>query len=182
MLKTSRLIRDVSREAVSCFTRVFRKTFSLMDNTMFFFCIWIQHVHTISLPPLSVMQLFVDTLYTNIGKSFWKKKLIFSQFACIECEVVDCSCGRVSNICCFTCLHMKVILIRTGEKLQNFRWCSVFTTFWAGRDLYRATRIGTQNLGFTVSTEKKPRPLFSRLQRRARDTQHLFDPEFLQVW
>ena len=109
----------------------FAKRFPLWI-TPCFFCIWIQHVHTISLPPLSVMQLFVDTLYTNIGKSFWKKKLIFSQFACIGCEVVDCSCGRVSNICCFSCPHMKVILIRAGEKLQNFRWCSVFRIFEQG--------------------------------------------------
>lgn len=131
MLKTSRLIRDVSREAVSCFTRAFRKTFSLMDNTMFF-CIWIQHVHTISLPPLSVMQLFVDTLYTNIGKSFWKKKLIFSQFACIGCEVVDCSCGRVSNICCFSVSSHEGYTHQSRRKVAKFSLMLSVYDLWAG--------------------------------------------------
>lgn len=50
----------------------FAKRFPLWITPWFFF-LHIQHVHSITLPPLSVMQLFVDTLYTNIGKSFWKK-------------------------------------------------------------------------------------------------------------
>lgn len=159
MLKTSRLIRDVSREAVSCFTRAFRKTFSLMDNTMFFFAyefsMYIQYLYRLYLLCNCLLIPF-----TLISANRFGKKLIFSQFACIGCEVVDCSCGRVSNICCFSCPHMKVIIIRAREKWQNFRWCSVFTILWAGRDLYRTARIGTRNPGFTVSTEKKtPAPI-----------------------
>ena len=127
--KTSRLIRDVSREAVPCFIRVFCKKFSLMDFFFAYeFSMYIEYFNRLYL----LCNCLLIPFYNNIGQSFWKKKLIFSQFACIGYEVVIWSCGRVSNIYCFTCPHMKVILIRAREKWQNFRWCSVFTTFEQG--------------------------------------------------
>ena len=109
----------------------FAKRFPLWITPWFFFAyefsMYIQYLYRLYLLCNCLLIPF-----TLISANRFGKKLIFSQFACIGCEVVDCSCGRVSNICCFSCLHMKAILIRAGEKLQNFRWCSVFTTFEQG--------------------------------------------------
>ena len=113
---------------------------------MVFFFFYIQHVHSITLPPLSVMQLFVDTLYTNIGKSFWKKINILT--VCMH---------RIRSrwLLMRPCFKHLLLLVSSHEgythqsrrKVAKFSLMLSVYDLWAGRDLYRATRIGTRNPG-----------------------------------